>query len=93
MTMSVVLPKFVDAQQQVLWWEADEFVIAITIFGIGMVMHTLVYPLLTIIAVMPVVSRMKRSALEGAAMHILYSTGLIPLNKEFDDALERDLYL
>lgn len=92
MAMHIEMPKYVDAQIQILWWEADEFLIAMTVIGVGLMLHVFIYPLIFLFFVMPVITKMKREALEGTAMHALYATGLIPLNKEFTDALETEFY-
>ena len=90
--LQIDMPKHVDAQLQILWWEADEFLIAMIIFGIGLMFHAFVTPLVLLFFVMPIISKQKRAALDGAAMHALYATGITPLNKEFTDALETEFY-
>lgn len=90
--MEISMPKYVDSQPQVLWWESDEFVITCTILGVGLIVHAIVIPMVLIIFVMPILAKMKRSALDGAVMHVLYSTGIVPLNNEFEDALETEFY-
>ena len=92
MASEIKMPKYVDYQVQVLWWEADEFIIACTTIGIGLMMHTIVWPAVFLFLVMPRIAKLKRSALDGAAMHMLYATGLFPLNDEFDDAMETEFY-
>lgn len=93
MAMQINMPKYVDAQIQILWWEADEFLIAMTIVGVGLMMHVFLIPLVILFFLVPVITKMKRAALEGTAMHVLYATGVFPLNKEFTDALETEFYL
>lgn len=86
------MPKYVDSQIQVLWWEADEFIIAATTLGTGIMYHQILLSVVAVVFLMPVMAKLKRSALEGAAMHTLYSMGIAPLNKEFSDALEKEFY-
>lgn len=90
--MEIDMPKYVDSQVQILWWEADEFVVAMTIFSTGMMLHMLVLPVIAMVVVGRVLQKMKRVALEGEAMHTLCATGLISINDEFDDALEKEFY-
>lgn len=91
--MEIEMPKYVDSMLQVLWWEADEFVIAATILGVGIMFHKFLYPILAIYPIMKIMTKLKRQSLDGAALHALYATGLIPLNDEFDDALEKEMFL
>jgi conjugal transfer pilus assembly protein TraL len=93
MAMQIDMPKYVDSQIQILWWEMDEFLIAMIIMSVGLMLHAFFTPLVLMIAIMPVITKLKRSALEGAPMHSLFAAGLTPLNKEFTDALETEFYL
>lgn len=93
MAMDIEMPKFVDSQTQILWWEADEFLISMIIFSCGMIFHQFILGSVAVLFVSPIISRMKNASLEGSAQHALCSTGLMPLNKEFSDALEKEFYL
>jgi len=91
--MQINMPKHVDDLPQVLWWEADEVAIAISIFGIGLLTHYMMTSLIVMVIVMRLASRMKSAALNGAAFQVMCSSGLVQLNNEFPDLLEKELFV
>lgn len=93
MAMDIEIPREVDSQMQVLWWEMDELFAAFLIFGTGITMHKFILPLICAFLAMRYISKAKMASLPGAGLHMLYSLGLSKLNKEYDNALEKDFYL
>jgi conjugal transfer pilus assembly protein TraL len=93
MAMQIEMPKHVDDFPQLLWWEADEVAVAIGVFGIGLLVHYTITSIIVTSILLKVVARIKTDGLNGAAFHMFCTTGLIPLNKEFTDLLERDLFV
>ena len=93
MAMEIEMPEFVDDQAQILWWEMDEFAAGIGIFGIFLIVHQLLIGCAAVFFVMPFVKKIKGDGLPGSAYHYICTTGLVALNKEVPDLLERDLFL
>lgn len=93
MSASVDIPREVDSQLQVLWWEIDELFIAMIVFGSGLMTHHIVIPVIVALVVMHYIAKMKSEALPGAGLHFLYWFGFSSINKEFNDSMERKFYL
>ena len=87
------IPRYVDSQPQFLWFELDEVLMITCLIGLGIIMGLLVWALLGLPFAISGIRRMKRSSMEGGALHFIYSLGVIPLNKEFNDAFEKRFYL
>lgn len=92
MAMEIKMPKYVDSQIQVLWWEVDQFLIFMAAIGIGLLMHQFLIAVVFNFVSMPMITKFKRASLDGMAMHVMHGSGLMPLNKEFTDALEMEYY-
>lgn len=92
MAMEIRMPKYVDSQMQVLWWEMDQFLIFMMMLGVGLIIHQFLISSALLFFLMPMITKFKRAALEGMAMHVMHGSGLLPLNKEFTDALEMEYY-
>lgn len=90
----IEIPRYIDSQQQFLWWEFDEFVLAIGLFTVGIVTDTLTLQLLVVIPFLTWgLRRFKNNNLEGILFHIIFWLGMAPLNNEFKDALGKEHYL
>jgi conjugal transfer pilus assembly protein TraL len=90
--MTIEMPKYIDDQLQMLWWEMDEFMVMLLVAGIGMIFNLLGTGMLIGVFVIPLLRKAKRVSLNGAALHIIVATGFVPLNKEFDDSAEKEFY-
>lgn len=90
--MEIEVPKYIDDQLQLMWWEMDEFTVMLLIGGIGMIFHLLGTGILIGFFTIPLLRKAKRVSLQGAALHMLVATGLFPLNKEFDDSAEQEFF-
>lgn len=90
--MNIEIPKYIDDQLQLMWWEMDEFMVMLLIGGVGMIFHLLGTGMVIGFFMMPFLRRAKRASLNGAALHMLIATGLFPLNKEFDDSAEQEFF-
>jgi len=93
MSMEISMPEFVDDLPQILWWELDEFAGGIGLFGVGLMMHHMMWGLIAAFFVLPFIKKMKGDGLNGAAMQVICATGIMQFNKEFPDLLEKDLFL
>lgn len=88
----VPIPRYLDTQQQFFWWEFDEFVVAAGLFGVGIILKQLLVALLLIVLTSKAIKRFKSNNLEGAVQHIVYASGLAPLNRQYKDGLEREFF-
>lgn len=88
------IPRYVDSQVQLLFWEFDEAIIFICCLGFGIVMHG--YFVLLSIAlgygVVKLFRRFKDGALPGILFHLCYWAGFTGLNKIYPDATVRDYF-
>lgn len=90
--MDIEMPRYIDDQLQLMWWEMDEFMVMLLIGGVGMIFHLLGTGMVIGFFSMPLLRKAKRVSLNGAALHIIAATGLVPLNKEFEDSAEQEFY-
>lgn len=90
--MNIEMPKYIDDQLQLLWWEMDEFLVMLIVAGVGLTFNLLGTGMLLGFFSMPLLRKAKRMSLNGAPLHMLVATGLFPLNKEFDDSAEQEFY-
>ncbi|MEC4720473.1 type IV conjugative transfer system protein TraL [Noviherbaspirillum sp. CPCC 100848] len=89
------IPRYVDSQVQLFFWEFDEAIVFISCLAGGIVAggwFAIVGMLGGIFAV-KVFKRFKNGALEGVLLHLCYWAGVLSLNKKFDDAAKREFYL
>ncbi len=91
--IEVEIPRYVDSQPQFLWFELDEVLMITCLISLGIIMGLLRWALVALPFAISGIRRMKRSSMDGVAMHFIYSLGVIPLNKEFNDAFEKRFYL
>lgn len=84
------IPRYIDDQYQVLFWEIDEVAILVMCFGLGIVFELLA-PLVGLgFAFIYSFRRWKYHHMEGILLHICYWHGLMNLNKLFKNGLERE---
>lgn len=70
------IPTRVDDPVPILFFEPIEFVLIVSIFGIGVAMGALVSGAALAIGVMWAIRKLKRGAKRGATQHALWSSGL-----------------
>lgn len=88
----VDIPRFVDSQLQIFWWEMDEFVVAIGLFMLGIASGTVIYTMLAIPVALRIIKKFKRSSMEGGVIHAVWWAGVMPLGKQYKDSAERFFY-
>lgn len=91
---SVRIPRDIDSQIQILFWELDEFLVFFVLFGVGIVLRgwaTLVGLVAGYYAV-KFFKKFKEGGLDGALAHIFYGWGVMPLNKIYEDGMARVRY-
>lgn len=88
------IPRYVDAQPQLLFWELDEAIIFVGCLGTGiyagsyftLVSMALGYGLVKLFR------RFKDGALEGILFHLCYWSGFFGLNKIYEDSMVREFF-
>lgn len=88
----VAIPRYIDAQQQFFMWEMDEAAVAISLFGMGIIIGSMLSGIVALVVVNHFLRRFKNESLDGALLHIAYWNGLFGLNKGFQDSFEREFY-
>ena len=87
----VNIPRYIDSQPQFLWWEFDELIMVVLLFTLGIMTDTLTLMLLVVIPTTTwALKRFKNNSLEGIFYHMMFWVGVLPLNKEFKDALKQE---
>lgn len=84
------LPHYIDAQQQIFFWEVDEIMPIISFIGVGLMTDTLTVWLLFSIVFHYAFTRFKYSQMDGILMHLVYWHGIMPLNRRFKNGLDRE---
>ncbi len=77
----VDIPRHQDSQGQIFFWEIDEFVVSVGLFGIGIVADMMTLSFVLIYFVSAALRKIKSLSLDGALMHLVYWWGIAPLNK------------
>lgn len=85
----IPIPRYVDSQMQVLFWEVDEVVPVVALMGVGIMTDTLSYMFVIMIVVWHLFGKFKDSNLDGILMHLAYTNGIATLNKRFPSGIER----
>jgi len=91
----VEIPRYVDAQPQLFFWELDEAIVFMTCMAVGIWFGGFVTPASMVLGVVVVKAfkRFKNGSLDGVLLHICYWLGLTGLNKSYQDGMKRDYYL
>lgn len=77
----IEIPRYVDSQAQIFFWEIDEFVVSVGLFGVGIVTDSLLLAFVLIYLASSTLRRIKSVSLEGAFLHVMYWTGVLGLNR------------
>ena len=89
------IPRYVDSQMQLLFWEIDEAVIFIGCLGAGIAIGGWA-TIASLVGGWYAVKRFKRfknGALDGILQHLCYWAGVMKLNKHYQDSSKRDFFL
>lgn len=90
----IAIPRHIDDQPQVFFWELDEFIVAGTCFAVGVLMGGW-FTVVSMGLAWAVVKRFRRyksGQMEGVLHHILYASGVMSLNKRYVDGLAHFYY-
>ena len=88
------IPRYVDNQPQLFFWELDEAIIFVGCLGGGIALggyFTLVSMAIGGLAV-KLFKRFKNGALDGVLLHLCYWAGFMSLNKRYMDSSIRDYF-
>ncbi len=83
------IPRYVDSQYQVFFWEIDEIAPVVMLMGLGIMTDTLTYMFFAMFVFMKFFSKFKHHHLDGVLLHMAYWHGLLKLNRHFDSGLVR----
>ena len=89
---SVEIPRYIDSQMQMFFWEMDEFILAFGFFAVGIVMNSLLLAIVSIYVSGKMFRMYKDGAMPGILVHLVYWMGFIPLNLVALDAMNRRKY-
>lgn len=91
----VEIPRYVDSQPQLFFWELDETIVFVACLAAGIAMGG-IFTLISMVAgwfVVKMFRRFKNGSLDGVLLHICYRAGLLGLNKRYKDSMKRDFFL
>lgn len=84
------IPNYVDDQMQVFFWELDEFFPSLTIFVVMFMWDQLMAGIVITIAFVKFFGRFKSANMPGVLFHMAWWTGLMSMNKRFDNGAVRE---
>ena len=86
----ISMPRYIDSQYQIFFWEIDELVPIFALLAIGILSNTLTWMFLAVYFVGRAFQRFKYSRLEGVLLHMAFWRGWIGLNRRFENGFERE---
>lgn len=91
----VDIPRYVDAQPQLFFWELDEAIVYVSCMAAGIAIGGVATPISMVVGwfVVKLFKRFKNGSLDGVLLHICYRAGLLGLNKRYQDSMKRDFFL
>lgn len=91
----IAIPRYIDAQQQLLIYEFDEAIIFFGCMGVGIMIGGwgLVLAMFVGHLIVKRFQRFKNGAMEGVLQHLVYWNGFMPLNKRYQDGLNQETFL
>jgi len=85
----IAIPRYVDSQPQLFFWELDEFVPFVFFVGMGIMTGALTAMLLPAFGITYVFARFKGNSLDGVLLHLGYWSGGMPMNSVFKNGAVR----
>lgn len=73
------IPKYMNAEMQILWWDLSEFLILLVIIAFGVIAEMQFIATAIGVGVLKVITKMKNHKQAGFAGHYAYSKGLFGL--------------
>lgn len=72
----VKIPRYIDSQPQILWWELDEIIVLIMCLIVGIITRQLTYFLLGGFVATYFIAKLKTGKSEGYIFHWFYWLGM-----------------
>ncbi|QIL84346.1 type IV conjugative transfer system protein TraL (plasmid) [Diaphorobacter sp. HDW4A] len=85
------IPNYVDDQMQVFFWEVDEFFPALIIFVVMFMWDQLLLGLVATLIFVKLFGRFKSNHMAGVLFHMVWWSGVMALNKKFDNGSVREI--
>lgn len=73
------IPKYMNAEMQILWWDASEFAILLSFMAVGLVVEAQFIMTIIGVFVLKIITAMKNYRQAGFVGHYAYSKGLFGL--------------
>jgi type IV conjugative transfer system protein TraL len=73
------IPKYMNAEMQILWWDLSEFLILLVIIAFGVIAEMQFIATVIGVGVLKVITKMKNHKQAGFVGHYAYSKGLFGL--------------
>ena len=73
------IPKYMNAEMQILWWDLSEFLILLVIIAFGVIAEMQFIATAIGVGVLKVITKMKNHKQAGLVGHYAYSKGLFGL--------------
>jgi len=73
------IPKYMNAEMQILWWDLSEFLILLVIIAFGVIAEMQFIATAIGVGVLKVITKMKKHKQAGFVGHYAYSKGLFGL--------------
>lgn len=86
----IAIPRYVDSQAQMFWWEVDELIPLVSMFGVGIMIGSIATMMIPAVGVSYLFSRFKSASLDGVLLHLGYWIGAVPLNRYFKNGAVRN---
>lgn len=91
----VSIPRYIDAQPQLFFWELDEALVFFGCMGVGVAIGGLYLVLMMVAGYFAVgqFKRFKNGQMDGILQHLAYWSGFMQLNKIYKNGLSRGSHL
>ena len=76
------IPKYMNAEMQILWWDLSEFLILLVIIAFGVIAEMQFIATAIGVGVLKVITKMKNHKQAGFVGHYAYSKGLFGLKEK-----------
>lgn len=86
------IPRYIDDQPQLLFWEVDEVAILSACVALGILFNLLPALVALGLGVIITFRRFKHHHMNGVLHHMCYWWGLLNLNSKFKNGLEREFF-
>lgn len=85
------IPKYLNAQLQILWWDLDEFIVLIIFTGIGLIANHQFFGAVIGYIAMRIYTKLNNAKHPGFVKHFAYSIGLFGLKNKVPEYWNKEL--